>query len=108
MIKITKLEDVYKISNKSIIPYVKKLINNILDSYSLNCSLETVGGIYYLETIDDLDDFMDNGLPYPLSLDDFDTVEFIENNYIDGCIVINNDFAINIIGKREYFENGVN
>ena len=103
MIEIVKANDVLKIPNKEIIPYVENLFSNIINSYSPSSSLEAVGTIYYLEKSEDVDLFEKMGFSFTINLDNFDTIESIDDNYINGCIVINNDFAINIIGKKEYF-----
>ena len=31
----------------------------------------------------------------------------IGNDFLDGCIVLDNDRAINIVGKADYFKKGV-
>ena len=103
MIKIVKPEDVLKINDKAIIPYINNLISNILSSYCANRSFEAVGAIYFLESSNDFDKYEKMGLSFPLCEKRFEWIEKIGNGYSDGCIVINNDFAINIIGKTEFF-----
>ena len=96
MIVITKADDLAKIKEKHVIPYIKNLLSNIQKAYCPARSLESVGAIYFLENEKDFDNFKKFGLSSPL-------FEEICNGYSDGCIVINNDFAINIIGKSEFF-----
>lgn len=107
MIKITKSDDIAKIIDKAIIPYIESLVSDILKSYSLNRSFESVGGIFFLESEKDFDNYKEFGLSSPLCEDRFEWIEEIGNGYSSGCIVINNDFAINIIGKTEFFNEGV-
>lgn len=107
MIIITKYDDIAKIKDKAIIPYIESLVSDILKAYSLNRSFESVGGIFILESEKDFDNYNEFGLSSPLCEDRFEWIEEIGNGYSDGCIVINNDFAINIIGKTEFFNKGV-
>ena len=103
MIVITKSDDLAKIKEKSVIPYIKNLLSNIQKAYCPDRSLESVGAIYFLENEKDFDDFKKFGLSSTLCEERFEWIEEICNGYSDGCIVINNDFAINIIGKSEFF-----
>lgn len=103
MIIITKSDDIAKIKDNEIIPYIESLVLDILKTYSLNRSFEKVGGIFFLESEKDFDNYNEFGLSSPLCEDRFEWIEEIGNGYSDGCIVINNDFAINIIGKTEFF-----
>ena len=34
-------------------------------------------------------------------------MDLIGNDFLDGCIVLDNDRAINIVGKADYFRKGV-
>ncbi len=103
MIKITKPDDVSKIKDVSVIPYINNLVSSIINSYCANRSFEAVGAIYFLENKDDIKRYEEMNLSSPLTCERFEWVENIGNGYSDGCVVINNDFAINIIGKTEYF-----
>lgn len=107
MIKITKYDDIEKIKDNKIIAYIKSLVSDILKAYSLNRSFESVGGIFVLENEKDFENFKESGLSSLLCEDRFEWIEEIGNGYSDGCIVINNDFAINIIAKTEIFKKGV-
>lgn len=109
MIKITKPEDLEKIHDENIKPYICNLLNYILTEYKKYCpdsSVNDIGAIFLLESETDWDLYAEMGLSLPISEKCFEWIETIENgHYCNGCIVIDNDTAINIIGKREYFEN---
>ena len=47
MIIVRTMQEVNNIPVKSVIPYVRSLITNILNEYSSNGSIETVGAIYF-------------------------------------------------------------
>ena len=49
MIIVHTMQEVNNIPVKSVIPYVRSLITNILNAYSSNGSIETVGAVYFLE-----------------------------------------------------------
>lgn len=107
MIKITKPDDILKIKDVSIIPYINCLVSSILNSYCANRSFEAVGAIYFLENEDDIKKHKEMNLTSPLTSERFEWIDDIGNGYSDGCVVINNGFAINIIGKTEFFNKGV-
>ena len=89
MIEILTPDDVSKIKDCYIAEYIKNLLTNLLTQTS-DCSLETVGGIFYVE-----------------NEKDFEWINLIGNDFLDGCIVLDNDKAINIVGKADYFRKGV-
>lgn len=106
MIKLTDLHDLEKISALDIKSYIERLMTDILNQYDENCpdcSFESIGAIYFLEQSSDIQNYTEFGLSSPLCESRFECIEYI-GDYCNGCIVINNDFAINIIGKKEYFE----
>ena len=102
MIKILNLQDVDKIPEKTVVPYVYSLITNILNAYDSNSSIESVGAIYFVENEKDLNNYQDLGLYKPIQEKIFEYICPINEDYSDGCIVINNDYAVNIICKKEY------
>ena len=104
MIKIIKPEDINKISEQSIVPYIKDLLNTVQNAYCADDSIEAVGAIYYFETFDDFNKYKDIGLFAPITEDCFEYIIDIGNGYSDGCMAINNDYAINIISKTVYFK----
>ena len=108
MIKITRLEDLNEVPEKEIIPYLKVLLENILKEYKHYCpndSLGDIGTIIYLENEFDIKNHIELELSEPLKEDRFEWIEPIENGfYCNGLIIINNDKAINIIGKSNLFD----
>lgn len=107
MIKITRLEHLELIPEKEIVPYISNLLKHILEEYkdySPNGSLETIGAIFFITSKKDLENHLDFGLSVPIDKARFEWIEKTTyNGYVDGCIVLDNDRAINIIGKQEYF-----
>ena len=104
MVRITTYEDLSQVSDGKILPYLENLLSEILKQYDCSdCSIEAVGAIYFIEGIKDLDLYQDMELSSPLDQSRFEWIEEIEGFYCNGCVVINNDTAINLIGKREYF-----
>ena len=105
MIKITKIENIKQIQDKNIIPYIRNLIEQILveyKDYSPNGSIEAVGGIYFVESKIDLYS-IESKLSINVNKNRFEWIEKVDYGYVDACVVINNEKAINIIGKRELF-----
>lgn len=103
MIKILNLQDIDKIPEKTVVPYVYSLMKHILNAYDSNSSIESVGAVYFMENENDLNNYQDLGLHGPIQEEIFEYICPINEDYSDGCIVINNDFAINIIARTEYF-----
>lgn len=106
MIKIVKSEDLQNIPYPEIIPYIHDLLHFYLKEYKNYCSdssLERIGAIYLLEQEKDWENYSEIGLPSPVMSNCFEWVEDLENGYCNGCIVLDSDRAINIIGKQEYF-----
>ena len=103
MIKILNLQDIDKIPEKTVVPYVYSLMKHILNAYDSNSSIESVGAVYFMENANDLNNYQDLGLHGPIQEEIFEYICPINEDYSDGCIVINNDFAINIIARTEYF-----
>lgn len=61
MIEILTPDDVSKIKDCYIAEYIKNLLTNLLTQTS-DCSLETVGGIFYVENEKDFDNYKKFGL----------------------------------------------
>ena len=100
MIEILTPDDVSKIKDCYIAEYIKNLLTNLLTQTS-DCSLETVGGIFYV------DNYKKFGLSSKITESRFEWIDLIGNDFLDGCIVLDNDRAINIVGKADYFRKGV-
>lgn len=106
MIEILTPDDVSKIKDCYIAEYIKNLLTNLLTQAS-DCSLETVGGIFYVENEKDFDNYKKFGLSSKITESRFEWIDLIGNDFLDGCIVLDNDRAINIVGKADYFKKGV-
>ena len=106
MIEIFTPDDILKIKDCYIAKYIKNLFTNLLTQTS-DCSLETVGGIFYVENEKDFDDYKSFGLSSKITESRFEWIDLIGNDFLDGCIVLDNDRAINIVGKADYFKKGV-
>lgn len=107
MIKITRLEHLDQVPKKEIVPYIKKLLEHILKEYEEYCpngSLETIGAIYFVDSKGDWDKYLDFGLSMPVDESRFEWIETIEHGFVDSCIVLDNDRAINLIGPKENFK----
>ena len=52
----------------------------------------------------DFDKFKEFHLSAPLSESRFEWIEDVGNGYVNGCVVIDNDTAINLVGKKELFK----
>ena len=98
MIEILTPDDVSKIKDCYIAEYIKNLLTNLLTQTS-DCLLETVGGIFYVENEKDFDNYKKFGLSSKITESRFEWIDLIGNDFLDGCIVLDNDRAINIVGK---------
>ena len=107
MVKITCLEDLEQIAELEIVPYIRNLLEYLLREYKEYCpngSIETIGAIYFIDSKSDLDKHLELGLSMPIDERRFEWIEYIGTNFVNSCIVLDNDRAINIIGRKEYFE----
>ena len=98
-------DDLSSINDATIYRMASALYHTILTAYQEDCpnlSIAEVGVIFIIEHPEDLDDYRFFGLSRPLTEDRIEYCN-IAGDYADCCIVINNDFAINLIGKKEYF-----
>lgn len=101
MIKICKAEDIQNIKDPALRPYVEVLLNSILFQYQNSTgSIESIGAIFIVESKKDLRNYRAFGLSSPLSERNFEYMEPFGFGYLNGCIVLNNSTAINIIGKH--------
>ena len=107
MVKITRLEHLEQVPEKEIVPHIKNLLEYLLEEYKEYCpnaSIESIGAIYLISSKSDLDNHFGFGLSMPIDESRFEWIEYIGNNFVNSCIVLDNDRAINIIGRREYFK----
>lgn len=111
MIKISSLKDAECLRNGKLYPYVSSLLKRILREYKDFCekdNIHSVGAIYVVEDAKDFDDFRSFGLSSPITEKRFEYIVAIDNEHCDGCIVLNNDYAINIIGTKDCFTSFLN
>ncbi len=111
MIKISSLKDAEGLRNGKLYPYVSSLLKRILRGYKGFCekgNIDRVGAIYIVESPADFDDFSSFGLSSPITEKRFEYIIVINDKYCDGCIVLNNDYAVNIIGTKDCFSSFLN
>lgn len=104
MIIITTIEDISKIRDNAIKPYITDFFKYLINAYCANDSIEAVGAIYYFENMNDFMEYQAIGLSSPITESRFEWIEEIGHGYSNGCIVLNNDKAINIIAKTGLFQ----
>lgn len=105
MIKIISESDVSRIVDSKIALYVENLIHRLLKDYEYFCpnrSIETIGAIFLLESADEIKNYQEMGLTNQVKKSQFEWIADV-GDYYNCCIVLDNDFAVNIIGKKEYF-----
>ncbi len=104
MIKIVEKFDLARVRDKILRERAEKIIDDVMN-YSAVDSLESVGAIFVLESADELLNPEPFGLSGPIRESQFEWLDpFANAKYMDGVIVIDNDYAISIIGKSEYFK----
>jgi len=96
---------------KDVKEYLANHINSILSAYHTN-NLKKYGCVYFLETHQDTQNFKDVGLSQALKDTPFEYCEIItlesshgKNNFLHGCYIFNNDFAIDVFGDENIFDN---
>ena len=107
MVKITRLEHLEQVPEKKIVPYIAKILESFLEEYKDYCpngSIETIGAIFFIISKEDLTNHSAFGLLNPLEESHIEWKTNIGNEFVNICVVLDNDRAINIIGKEEYFE----
>lgn len=104
MIIIKQIEDITRVRDNDIKPYITDYFKYLIKAYCANDSIEDVGAIYYFESIDDFMEYQAIGLSVPITESRFEWIEEIGHGYSNGCIVLNNDKAINIIAKTALFQ----
>ena len=107
MVKITKLDDLKKIQDTKLLPYLESLIKHILFEYSDVChpeDIEGFGALFYIESEIDFDLHKEFGLSAPLTEKRFEYIDEVRGDYYNGLIVLDNERCINLIGKKDYFK----
>lgn len=107
MIKITEKADLKRLSSyPKAYKYIRKLLEDLLSDYNehcADCSIRAIGAIYFMECLNDFEDFKSLGLEQSLQ----DTIIEWTNVKADICVicvVISNDYAINIVCERVLYE----
>lgn len=67
-------------------------------------SIESVGEIFFLENSEDLKSFFNKVLSSPIKEERFEWIESVDREYSNGCVVLNNEKTINIIGRTNFFK----
>lgn len=57
-----------------------------------------------MESTEDFKSFCNFGLSSPIIEERFEWFDTVDEEYSDGCIVLDNERAINIIGKTDFFK----
>ena len=104
MIIISFQEDIQKIPDKQIIPYIQAIFDDLLKICFPDRSIESVGEILFLENSEDLKSFFNKALSSPIKEERFEWIESVDREYFNGCVVLNNEKAINIIGRTDFFK----
>ena len=100
MIKVTAREDLNSLTSyPKAYDYISGLLDELLydyKEYCVDCSIRAIGAIYYMESLKDFEDYKSLGLEQSLK----DTViewTNIKEDICVICMVISNDYAINIV-----------
>ncbi len=102
MKKIEKYSDLEGIKEEVVYVYVKNLLEELFETYEVD-SIEEFGAIFFIEKEEELLQHREFYLSLPLREQRFEWIDEVGNGYVNGCIVIDNERAINLIGKAEYF-----
>lgn len=107
MIKVTKRDDLNGLTSyPKAYDYISGLLDDLLcdyKEYCADCSIRAIGAIYYLESLKDFEDHKSLGLEQSLK----DTViewTSIKEDICVICVVISNDYAINIVCERALYK----
>ena len=104
MIKITAPQDLQRIQDTEIYPYIRDFLSAVLKNYPPDPSMQDeIGAIFLLERESDWQLYREMGLSQPLKATRFEWIEPVEKGYCNGYVVIDNECTINIIGKEELF-----
>lgn len=106
MIKITCRNDLHSVADTCIKKHIESQLNYLLNVYKKECSegsIESIGAIFYVEKSSDFDKYIQFGLSSPITEERFEYIELLEDGYCKGLIVIDNERAIELIGKKNAF-----
>lgn len=107
MIKVTEREDLNNLLGyPKAYDYISKLLENLLCEYSEYCadrSIRAFGAIYFMESLTDFENHKALGLEQSLT----DTIiewTNVQKGLCVMCVVISNDYAINIVCENDLYE----
>lgn len=106
MIKITCKDDLDLIADVCIKKHIGNQLNYLINTYKEECSegsIESIGAIFYVEMSSDFESYTQFGLSSPITEERFEYIELLEDGYCKGLIVIDNERAIELIGKKNAF-----
>lgn len=111
MLKISSVAEINTSSlSDGIKNYLIRYTQSVLSQYQAN-SLQKIGCVYYLENSKDTQKYNEMGLSQPLKDTPFEYCELITLNdshgeikLLHGCYVFNNDFAIDVLGQDNIFD----
>lgn len=110
MIKIAEKADLKRLSSyPKALKHISKLIEDLLNDYSeycADCSIRAIGAIYFMECLNDFEDYKSLGLEQSLKNTIVEWTNIQEDICII-CVVISNDYAINIVCERDLYEHWV-
>lgn len=105
MIIIHSKQDLSKIKNQHLKQYVNTFLDRLLfELKNSTDDIDSIGVIFILENSKDFNNYKAFGLSSPIRESRFEYIETLSFGYCNGCIVLNNSEAINIIGKYSYFK----
>ena len=106
MFKIIFQKDLQNIPDPVIAPHIIEHFQYLITTYKDYCSdhsIQALGMIVLIESEDDLKRYQEWELGAPIADRDFEWFFHLENDYFEGCVVLDNDRAIHLIGKEKYF-----
>ena len=106
VIRITCVKDLDSVTDTCIKKHIESQLNYLLNTYVEECSegsIESIGAIFYVEKSSDFESYTQFGLSSPITEERFEYIELLEDGYCKGLIVIDNERAIELIGKKNAF-----
>lgn len=107
MIKVTERKDLKSLSSyPKAYDYISKLLEDLLcdyKEYCADCSIRAIGAIYYMERLEDFKNYKALGLEQSIQ----DTIiewTNVKEDICVICIVVSNDYAINIVCERALYK----
>ena len=104
MVVIQDSKDLDNIKDLFVYEYIHNLLNFLFETYEVQ-SIKDFGAICYVESDDELQWCRELYLPPALNDRQFEWIVDIGEGYVNGCLLIHNDFALNLVGRAEYIKN---